>query len=169
MTDDIAARLAELQAYHEIQQLAIGYAYCMDRKDVEGLLPLFSERISMGSAGKGREGVRTFYRGAWSRFRRSVHRISNHRIELTGAQTATGHVYCLGEQQTFEDCWERLMLSYDDRYVLEDGHWRFASRKLGMWYRDIAGQRLLGSGHDAVPSLPDALAQWQAFDAARNT
>jgi len=59
-------------------------------------------------------------------------------------------------------------LSYDDRYVLEDGHWRFASRKLGIWYREIGGVRAIGSGNSAVPSLPDALTEWQVFDLAKN-
>jgi hypothetical protein len=164
MTQDLAAELARLRALHEIQQLPIRYANCMDRKDVEGLLPLFSDRISMGPAGKGRDGVRSFYRGAWSRFRRSVHRISNHRIDLTGAETATGHVYCLAEQQHLaEDRWDRLMLSYDDRYVLEDGLWRFAARKLGIWYRDSDGQRLPGSDNAFARSLPDCWPEWQSF------
>lgn len=163
MTQDLAAQVARLRAFQEIGQLPIRYANCMDRKDIDGLLPLFSDRISMGPAGKGREGVRAFYTGAWSRFRRSVHRISNHAIDLTGDETATGHVYCLGEQQVAEDRWDRLMMSYDDRYVLEDGLWRFASRKLSFWYRDIEGERRLGSDIAAVPSLPDSWPEWQAF------
>jgi len=163
MMNDLAEEITHLRAYQQIQQLPIRYANCMDRKDIEGLLPLFSDRISMGAAGKGREGVRAFYTGAWSRFRRSVHRISNHSINLNSADAATGHVYCLGEQQVEEDKWDRLMMSYDDRYVLEDGLWRFASRKLSFWFRDIDGQRLLGSDYELVPSLPDSCPEWQSF------
>lgn len=163
MSHELAAEIARLRAIHEIQQLPIRYAICMDRKDVEALLPLFSDRISMGPAGKGREGVRAFYTRAWSGFRRSVHRIHNHAIDLVGDDAATGHVYCLGEQQKADDRWERLMMSYDDRYVLEDGHWRFASRKLSFWYRDIDGVRELGSGNDRIASLPDSRPEWQDF------
>lgn len=163
MMDDLTAEVARLRAFQQIQQLPIRYANCMDRKDIDGLLPLFSDRISMGPAGKGREGVRVFYTGAWSRFRRSVHRISNHAIDLTGDDTATGHVYCLGEQQVAEDRWDRLMMSYDDRYVLEDGLWRFARRKLSFWYRTIDGVMLLGSDNTQVPSLPDSCPEWQSF------
>lgn len=168
MSDNLAAEIARLSAIQQIQQLPIRYANCMDRKDVESLLPLFSDHISMGAAGKGREGVRVFYTRAWSRFRRSVHRISNHAIELTGETTATGHVYCLGEQQVSEDRWERLMMSYDDRYVLEDGSWCFANRKLSMWYRDIDGARLLGSDNSFAASLPDSRPEWQAFVERQN-
>ena len=161
--DDASAQIARLLAYQEIQQLPIRYANCMDRKNIEGLLPLFSDRISMGPAGKGREGVRAFYTGAWSRFRRSVHRISNHTIDLTGDDTAKVHVYCLGEQEVADGRWDRLMMSYDDNYVLEDGLWRFSRRKLSFWYRDIGGVRHLGSDHEHVPSLPDTCPVWQAF------
>jgi hypothetical protein len=169
MTEDLAAEIARLRALHEIGQLPIRYANCMDIKDVDGLLPLFSEQISMGPAGKGHEGVRAFYTRAWQGFGRSVHRISNHAIDLTGKDTASGHVYCLGEQEAADGSWQRLMISYDDRYVLEDGVWRFARRKLGFWFRDVDGVRQIGSGQDGnagpggVPTLPDSSPQWQAF------
>lgn len=163
MTDDLAQEIAKLRAHQQIQQLPILYANYMDKKDVDALLPLFSDKISMGKAGRGRAGVRAFYTSAWSRFRRSVHRISNHAITLIDGDAATGHVYCYGEQQITDDQWDHLMMSYDDRYVFEDGLWRFASRKLSFWYRDIIGERHLGSDHELVPSLPDNCPSWQAF------
>lgn len=167
MSGKLEAEVARLRALHEIQQLPIRYANCMDIKDVDGLLPLFSERISMGPAGHGREGVRAFYTKAWSGFRRSVHRISNHVFDLTGDDMATGHVYCHGEQEAADGRWQTLMMSYDDRYVLEDGLWRFARRKLSFWYRDVDGTRHNGSDYAQVPSLPDSSPHWAAFTAQR--
>lgn len=163
MSEDLAAEIVRLRAFQQIQQLPIRYANCMDRKDIDALLPLFSDRISMGPAGKGREGVRVFYTKAWSGFQRSVHRISNHAVDLTSEDTATGHVYCLGEQQVADGKWNRLMMSYDDRYVLEDGLWRFAKRKLSFWYRIIDGVMMPGSDIPHVPSLPDDCPEYQSF------
>lgn len=163
MNSDLATEVARLRAYQQIQQLPIRYANFMDRKDIDSLLPLFSHRISMGPAGQGREGVRAFYTKAWSGFQRSVHRISNHAIDLVDETTATGHVYCLGEQQSAKGTWNRLMMSYDDRYVLEDGQWCFARRKLSFWHRTIDGTFMQGSDSTHVPSLPDDCPQWQKF------
>ncbi|WP_298282945.1 nuclear transport factor 2 family protein [Novosphingobium sp.] len=167
MSEELAAEVARLRAIQQIEQLPICYANCMDIKDVDSLLPLFSDQILMGPAGKGREGVRAFYTQAWSGFRRSVHRISNHAIALTGDDTATGHVYCMGEQESAEGRWQTLMMSYDDRYVLEDGLWRFARRKLSFWYRDVEGVRHIGSDYAQVPTLPDSRPEWRAFMAER--
>ena len=82
------------------------------------------------------------------RYVATTHFIGNHRVELAG-DTATGETYCLAHH-IYDDGSERRMLvwsiRYQDRYVRQEGAWRFAQRRLLVDWQDdrpmTAGERL---------------------------
>jgi len=145
MTEELAAEVARLRAIQRIERLPDPlrqlHGYQGSSTACWSCSPNRSRRAL---AGKGREGVRAFYTQAllgvpsqcppdkrWtpsnrppgayrSRPRRSRHGRSGNPVEGR---------------------WQRLVkLSYDHRYVLEDGLWRSARRKLSFRYRDAEGR-----------------------------
>ena len=56
------------------------------------------------------------------------HHVSSLRIEMTGADTASGAAYFFVVTERGPDHWGR----YRDRYACVDGVWRFAHRRVGL-------------------------------------
>ena len=156
--DDAARALA----LWEIGQLPIRYALAIDSRDVEMMAQAFSETSDAGKWGKGREGLRAFYRSRWKRFRRSIHAVSNHMIELTSDTTAKGTVYCQAQQEDPQTGgWVNMRFAYQDDYVKEDGRWVFHLRVIRFWYKEVGGVKDAGEGKN--DGLPEAWSTWRDY------
>jgi hypothetical protein len=154
--DETAARM-------EIQQLAFRYALAVDSRDLEGVADLFSVTSDFSRWGPGREGCLRFFEGIWARFGRSIHSVTTHVIDAVDEESASGTVYCRAEQQQLGDgSWWIYQLAYFDRYICEDGTWRFLSRNSHFWYVDRAGDRRIGfPGRRQL--IPEAWETWGPF------
>jgi len=138
-------------ARDEIRQLAFRYARCVDSRDLDGIVGLFVEDVYAGHWGEGRPGLRRFYDHTLRGFRRSVHFVGNHWIELDDADHAHGAVYCKADHET-ADHWFVAMLEYNDTYERHDDRWYFRQRKLRSWYQDVVDLE----GATQTRSLTDA-------------
>jgi hypothetical protein len=80
-------------------------------------------------------------------------------IELTGVDTATGRVP-MTELVKMRDGSSAMTLGiYYDRYVVEDGRWRFAWRHWGLHYRgpvDLSAEMVPCPDYGPPPGLPGA-------------
>jgi ketosteroid isomerase-like protein len=131
----IEVMVRELADKEAIRDLARRYAHCIWRKDVEGAVSLFTDdgEMDMGDRPpvRGRAALLEAYQAMITgpEFQPFVH---NHVIDLHG-NTATGTCY-LDLRATIEG---KSMIGsgyYDDRYVRQDGAWKFAARKLTLCY-----------------------------------
>ncbi len=131
-SDDLPRIVQELRDREAIRDLAIRYAHCVWRRDVEGAIELFAEGASMELDDRppivGREALLASYRSLLEgEFMPFVH---NHVIELDGDR-AKGTCY-LDLRATVDG---RAMIGagvYEDEYVREGGRWKFARRRLHM-------------------------------------
>lgn len=128
--EDFEKRLAKVEAQQAIQQLASRYARAVDSRNMPMLGDLFSSTTRFGEFGVGPEGARAFYRSenVIRTFYRSFHQIVGHVIEDIEAESARGTVYCRAEHED-GDKWVVNLMIYFDRYVREDGQWRFLARR----------------------------------------
>lgn len=172
MTAEFAQRLARLEASSEIGQLPMRYALAVDQRDLDAWVALFVPNVHMGRHGHGREALRQYIEPQLRTFRRSVHLICGHRIELgpqvgdTGPETAVGQVYCRAEHEV-GDQWIVMAIRYDDIYRRVDGAWLFERRRERHWYAADVTQRpqqVNFEGWQAgPPALPESDASWAAF------
>ncbi len=183
--DNIGARLDRLESIEQIRGLVAAYALALDSRDVPALVALFDEQVSVGDGRTGRDALAEWFDPILRPYRITVHFVANHIIDLTGrvedqgnsgADTASGLVYCRPEHQVGEK-WVVMPLIYHDRYVRRHGGpWRFSSRKPKVFYAaDVAdnpmqvGERFDFPGNPLLhhASLPEAWPSWQRFwDAA---
>lgn len=130
--EDLRQAIQELRDREAIRDLAIRYAHCVWRKDVEGAIELFAEGASMELDDRppivGRAALVESYRGLLrGEFMPFVH---NHVIELDGDR-ARGTCY-LDLRATVDG---KAMIGagvYEDDYIRENGRWKFARRRLRM-------------------------------------
>ena len=172
MTAAVALRLARLEARSEIGQLPMRYALAVDQRDLGAWVALFVPDVHMGRHGRGRESLRHYIEPQLRTFRRSVHLIGGHRIDLgpdvgeTGPETAVGQVYCRAEHEV-GDRWIVMAIRYDDTYRRVDGTWLFERRRERHWYAaDVTErpQQVNFEGWQAgPPALPESDASWPAF------
>lgn len=173
-TQDLASRLARVEAQLAIQQLPARYALAVDSRDLDSLVALFVDDVPCGRWGTGREALKTYYgsgnilRG----FYRSIHQVCGHTIDLVDEDHAKGTVYCRAEHED-GDHWVVMAICYFDTYERRDGQWYFARRDERHWYstdwQRTPGQPQLqawpGRYTDAKyqPRLPHSLPGWEAF------
>jgi hypothetical protein len=164
---DLEARLSAVEARLEIGQLPIRYALAVDGRDVDAWLNLFVPDVNCGAAGVGHAVLRDVISPQLRWFRRSIHQICGHRIELMAADRARGEVYCRAEHEV-DDRWIVMAICYFDSYRKVEGEWLFERRRERHWYavdqlerpQDVA----FGSWeHAPAPALPDAFPTWADF------
>jgi hypothetical protein len=81
---------------------------------------------------RGRPQLEAFYAEQQERVESSFHYPHSHLVEVDG-ERATGIVSAHSEQSFDGNC-VVAGLRYDDVYALEDGAWRFESRRVGFRY-----------------------------------
>jgi ketosteroid isomerase-like protein len=134
--NDVEHRLARLEAYREIEQLAARYALAMDARDLDMLVSLYAEDVKVGAPinGTGREALREWFRDNITTSYRTFHAITGHVIEFKDDNHARGILHAHAEHE-MGDRWEVTVYCCTDRYVRKNGKWFFASRRGQPFYR----------------------------------
>ena len=167
MTDDLARRLAAVEARLDIGQLPIRYALAVDGRDVDAWVELFEPDVDMGRHGRGRQVLKAYITPQLQGFYRCQHQICGHRVELLTETTARGKTYCRAEHED-GDRFIIMAICYDDTYTKVDGEWFFARRSEQHWYAADLLERpqdvgFNSWGHSQDPPLPHAFSTWTAF------
>lgn len=138
--------LQTLAAREEIRQLRIDYSTAFDTMDESFVRRIMTDDIrcdypaAFGGPIHGIEAVLALFRATWAHCRHpldTLHVITNHSIAMTGPDTAEGHCLLLDVVNRQEDgspiatpgghAIPLLLIGrYDDRYVRQDGAWKFA-------------------------------------------
>ena len=165
--DPIADRVQRVEARLAIGQLPVRYAMAVDSRDIDTWVSLFVPDVQVGRDQFGREALRDFIVPALRRFRRSVHQICGHRIDLADDDHATGAVYCRAEHEV-DDRWIVMAICYFDDYRRVDDDWLFARRLERHWYAvDVNDHPQLVDFDSwrmtAPPALPDLFPTWAPF------
>lgn len=168
-TNDLERRIDAIEARLAIGQLPIRYAMAVDGRDVDTWVSLFVPDVQVGRDRFGREALRDFITPALRRFRRSVHQIVGHRIDLdeTDPDRATGATYCRAEHEV-DDRWIVMAICYFDEYRRVEGEWLFRRRKERHWYAVDQTEHPQAVGFNSWegtsdPGLPDQFPTWSAF------
>jgi hypothetical protein len=170
---EILRRLDAVESRLAIGQLPIRYAMAVDERDVDTWVSLFVPDVRATPDRSGREALREFIIPLLREFRRSVHQIVGHRVDLdrTDPDRATGATYCRAEHEV-GDRWIVMAICYFDEYQRVDGDWLFRGRKEQHWYAADLLEHPQAVGFNSWkgssdPKLPAAFATWQQFwDAA---
>lgn len=134
MTDIDASELHELRQLldkEKIRRVKQLYSHFMDDGQIDALADLFTEDAvcEFGEFGnwEGRETIRTNYKGVFGGQEKfsAMHHCTNHYVDLTGPDTATGRCYLIDvmtKKQPDEQpiVWFGL---YDEHYRKVDGQW----------------------------------------------
>jgi hypothetical protein len=167
MTVGIEERLDRIESHLEIGQLPIRYALAVDGRDLDAWIGLFVPDVQVGRDRFGRDELRAQIEPALRTFRRSIHQIVGHRIDLLDRDRATGAVYCRAEHEV-GDRWIVMAICYFDEYRRVDGTWYFSRRKEVHWYAADVNERPQSVGFDSwhddgAPRLPERLPTWNRF------
>jgi hypothetical protein len=162
-------RLDAIEARMAIQQLPIRYALAVDSRDIDSWVRLFVPDVRVGSSGSGRQALAAFIGPRLKAFRRSVHFVGAHRIDLdpTDPGRAAGAVYCRAEHEV-ADQWIVMAICYFDDYQRVDGEWLFVRRRARHWYSADIAQHPQAVGfngwtHPRPATLPQDFPTWDAF------
>jgi ketosteroid isomerase-like protein len=126
--------LTELSDREAIRDLPVRYCDCVWQGTLEAMLDLFAKDavfITKGrqreAVSRGRDELRKMYQKALGDFTPRPY-IHNHVVDLKGKTSATGRCYVELRSASRQMEWIGTGF-YDDEYVREDGHWKFASRR----------------------------------------
>lgn len=133
MTTDSRHRLQRLWAHHQIQQLAYRYAYSVDFRDVEMYRALWAQHDPPAEPPEIDIHVAERMIEQWPGRGPSILFVCNHLIDVIDDTHATGSVYCI-VQVGWDDRFIDQSILYQDRYVEEDGSWKFLTRRHLMWF-----------------------------------
>ena len=135
MSDFSAAEISELKELLEkekIRKLKQLYSHLMDSKQIDALADIFTEDAvcefgpEYGSW-EGRETIRTNYHGVFDEQPQfnAMHHITNHYVDLTGPDTATGRSYLIDVITATEPDGQPIVWFglYDEDYQKIDGKW----------------------------------------------
>ena len=181
-TDDIEARLARLEARHEISALITRYAIACDEHDLDELATLFTNDAEFYSpnglmSASGRRAILDMFGKVLSVRGPGYHWTHDHVISFDRRPAGRASGIVLGHAETTPHGVQSIAaMRYDDEYRIEDGSWRFGRREIRFLYyvpyaeygaalnrtdRVVAGERRLAADY------PETLRSWQAFDARK--
>ena len=141
----------ELVARDEIRRLAYRYAGALDRRDIDGLVSLYSPDVRFGDHGEGPAACRAFFEKSLAEIGIAVLLVANHLIDFEDSDNATGTVWAHGFVDDGEEGFIQQLIRYDDRYLRLDDGWRFARRRHNLW---------LGWRHGETDPLGQTPADW---------
>jgi uncharacterized protein (TIGR02246 family) len=119
-----------------LRKLAQLYARAVDRRDAELFLSLFADDAELEShiaTWRGKEQLAQIPVRMRTRYDKTLHTVMNQQVAIEG-DSAEGETYCIayhlfppkdGKQQRLD-----MYIRYQDRFVRQDGAWKFARRKL---------------------------------------
>ena len=161
-------RLERVESRLAIGQLPIRYAMAIDSRDLDSWVSLFVSDVQVGRDRFGREELRSYIDVALRKFRRSVHQIVGHRVDLVDADHATGATYCRAEHEV-DDRWIVMAICYFDEYRRVEGEWFFSRRREKHWYAADINEHPQAVGFDSwnmtahAPALPGLFPTWEPF------
>lgn len=168
-TDLPEGRLDAVESRLAIGQLPIRYAMAVDGRDVDAWVRLFVPDVRVGRNATGHAALREFIEPLLRSFRRSIHQIVGHRVDLDPEDPhhASGATYCRAEHEV-EDRWIVMAICYFDDYRRVDSEWLFERRRERHWYAADVNERPQSVGFDSwhdgdPPALPDAFPAWAGF------
>lgn len=166
---DLAARVARLEAIEAIRQLAYAYALAVDARDLGALVGLYVPDIRVGSGREGRAALRETFDVPLRQFTTSAHQVTNHLVEFLSEEDAIGLVSCRIEHEVGNE-WVTASLLYHDRYVLRAGQWLLRGRVQSRLYATadedppVGAAKVRWPGAEPVESgFYDALPSWREF------
>jgi hypothetical protein len=166
---DLEARLDAIESRLAIGQLPIRYALAVDSRDIDSWVELFVPDVRVAPGVTGREALKAQISRLVRQFKRSIHQVVGHRIDLDpeDADRATGAVYCRAEHEV-GDRWIVMAICYFDTYERVDGDWLFRRRKERHWYAADVLRRPQDVGFAdwdlaGVPALPSEFPTWSRF------
>lgn len=169
---EIEERLARLEAYEAIRQLAAHYAVFVDSRDLDALAELFVPDVDAGRHGTGRRALADSFRTGLQGLGFTILSVTTHVIDLLDAHRATGKVYCTGEIDRDDVLLRQKILYRDDYRFVDSEGWRFVRREHLLWYSAPLGDdpRHLPPanwprGHIGRGTVPEVFPSWQRFGA----
>lgn len=136
--------IAQLAAREEIRELISRYCVAADAGKLDEVAGLFTTGGHIDFRGEkyvGADGILGMFTESGERLRgielqgRLLHTVSTTSIDLTGEDTARVHSYFTVLSGIGVDHWGR----YRDDLVVQDGQWRFASRRISVDGRTPGG------------------------------
>lgn len=168
MSDDLAARLQQLEDREAIRNLISRYAFAVDDHDFNVLATLWAPNARYGFYdeihAQGAEKIAALLKANIQTGGVSFHTNHDHVIEWTddNPDLAHGILSCHAEV-TVANEHQVSGIRYRDTYVRLEGKWLFAERLLGFLYfspaEDYAGL-LLREERLHLPGLPPMKAHW---------
>jgi ketosteroid isomerase-like protein len=135
MSEDLLARVTELETIEQIRNLLSDYAFHLDMNETEALAELFTDDCTViygpGFGAEGIEAYRKTLDGVGSYFAATSHHVSNIKVTFDDADTA--------QVRSVLYAWHRyrrerpdgvLWGQYHDVVVRQRGKWRFKRREL---------------------------------------
>lgn len=117
-------------------QLAYRYAQAVDRRDADALVSVFTEDgiiARPGSVWQGHEKLRGIIARLNTMYGTTLHTVRNQTATIDG-ENAEGETYCVAMHILNSTDGKRTRMDmgirYQDRFVRQDGVWRFARREL---------------------------------------
>ena len=167
--DPLATRLDRIESQLAIGQLPIRYAMAVDARDLDTWVSLFVPDVQVGRDSFGHDALRAQIDPLLRTFRRSMHQICGHRVELDpdDADRATGATYCRAEHEV-DERWIVMAICYFDEYRRHEGEWLFSRRREEHWYAADINEHpqavAFDSWHsDGAPRLPQRFPTWAGF------
>ncbi|MCU0975513.1 MAG: nuclear transport factor 2 family protein [Steroidobacteraceae bacterium] len=178
--DDLRRMTWQAHCRESIRELVASYGMAVDDRDMEALSGCFARagvfQYADGSLRlEGRDAVLDYYRQRLGLLGASYHYPHSHLITFDGDDRAHGVVNAHAELglPTGDTGW--VALRYYDRYVLEDGDWRFEERTIHFLYylkleelpKALASplrKRMVSPAQ--VADLPEQLESWKQFKAS---
>jgi ketosteroid isomerase-like protein len=176
VSDSTEARLRRLEDRQELTDLVTRYSMCVDDRDIDGIVGLFTEDASMGHAdgatqGSGPDGIRDYYESKLIHFGHCYHYAHNQLVEFDTDDTAHGVVNAHAEM-VIDGEFLVAALRYVDLYERVEGAWRFKQRRSSFWYvmrPDEMAEGMAGPNRKRWPAppspgeLPESVPAYQAF------
>jgi ketosteroid isomerase-like protein len=134
-TDESLSRVADRL---DIIELTAKHGFLVDTKNIDPLIDLWSDNDPVFDESEvglkkitGKAAIREYLENdVFGNFHASCHLTSNHIIENITADTATGSHTVIFKGDVKGGGPAEASAYYQDRYVREDGRWKFASRKV---------------------------------------
>lgn len=155
-TETEMQELRELMDKEKIRKLKQQYSHLMDSGQVEALANIFTEDAVCEFGPEygnweGRETIRANYHGVFDAMAHFgvMHHITNHYIDITGADSATGRSYLIDVATTVEASEQPIVWFgvYDEIYQKLNGQWLIKKCSLQFLWP----QRMTMPGFDETP------------------
>ena len=128
--------LDRMLAEHECAKLAVAYGSCVDERDIEGFVALWSEdAVWHNSRGplEGQAAIRRHVETTWEQSPPGRHVCTNMQVTLADPDRASGtsyFTYYAGDVSGRPATIPQFVGRYTDEYVRTAAGWRFASRRI---------------------------------------